>query len=45
MTNEETATIKDAINILDNVTYWETCPELYKASIPLLIERLKKLKK
>ena len=28
------------INILDNLLYWETCPEEYKEEIPLLIRAL-----
>tara|TARA_R100001244_G_scaffold108016_1_gene79984 strand:+ start:51 stop:296 length:246 start_codon:yes stop_codon:yes gene_type:complete len=32
---------KDIAEILDNLTYWETCPQAYKDRIPKLIEALK----
>lgn len=31
---------EEITDILDNVTYWETCPEEYKQKIPLLIRAL-----
>ena len=32
--------IEEITDILDNVTYWETCPEEYKQKIPVLIRAL-----
>ena len=39
MTKEELN--KEIIDILDNVMYWETCPENYKARIEAIIKQLK----
>ena len=38
MTNKELN--KEIIDILDNVMYWETCPENYKARIEAIIKQL-----
>ena len=38
MTKEELN--KEIIDILDNVMYWETCPENYKARIEAIIKQL-----
>ena len=33
---------EEIINILDNVRYWETCPDDYKVVIESFLERFKK---
>ena len=33
---------EDIINILDNVRYWETCPDEYKNSIESFLQQFKK---
>ena len=38
MTKEELN--KEIIDILDNVVYWETCPENYKTRIEAIIKQL-----
>ena len=38
MTNTELN--KEIIDILDNVTYWETCPKNYKVRIEAIIKQL-----
>ena len=38
MTKEELN--KEIIDILDNVMYWETCPENYKTRIEAIIKKL-----
>ena len=36
----EEKVIRDVINILDNLVYWDTCPKEYKEEIPDLIKAL-----
>lgn len=34
---------EELIEILDNIIYWDSCPELYKEKIPDLITEIKAL--
>ena len=34
---------EELIEILDNIIYWDSCPELYKEKIPHLITEIKAL--
>jgi hypothetical protein len=36
---------KEIVDILDNVRYWETCPDEYKVIIEKFIEQFKKINK
>jgi hypothetical protein len=36
---------EEIIDILDNVRYWETCPDEYKVIIEKFIEQFKKINK
>lgn len=41
MEKQEQVYNKEIVNILDNVRYWETCPDNYKVIIEKFIEQFK----